>query len=104
MDFSVILDVTPTGRVAKIQEFGTRQEADTHADAHPGSFVVPNPPGRHFSEWVINSSNKRVSFSPPEGPAHVEPEAIQAFRAVLDDPALAPATKAAALAILGPAP
>lgn len=99
MQFVAILATTPEGRVAKFETFDSWQEAQDHADQYINAFVVANPTQRPWPEWVLNPSNRSLSFSPPDAPLKgKETLALQAIRLLAED--ASPATKAAVLALL----
>ncbi len=99
MHFVAILAVTPEGRVAKFETFDSWQEAQDHADLYVNAFVVANPTNRPDAEWVLNPSNRSLSFSPPDDPPPgIETPAIQAIRLLAED--ASPQTKLAVLALL----
>ena len=63
--FLAIVGITPTGRVAKFQDFDTKKEADAHVafvkESFPDAFSAPNP-GGGFADWRI--TGKAVTIDP----------------------------------------
>ena len=51
---------TSNNKLDKYQDFDSKSDADAHVITH-GGFVVDNP-GGHTDYWVINASEKTVTF------------------------------------------
>ena len=51
---------TSNNKVDKLQDYDEKAQADAHVVEH-GGFVVDNPGGQ-TKYWVVNESNKTVSF------------------------------------------
>ena len=51
---------TSNNKLDKYQDFDSKSDADAHVITH-GGFVVDNPGGQ-TEYWVVNASNKTVTF------------------------------------------
>ena len=66
MTYLVVVDKTPDNKIAKMQEFETRAEADAHVLAvavnYPDAFVVDNPAPYQFSHTTVDTVAKTITF------------------------------------------
>ncbi len=78
MQFIAIMAAEPNGRIAKVQAFETKADADAHValfdDRYPDAFTAPEPaaPDGH---WLVDIEAKTIAIVPPPPP---EPRATGA--------------------------
>jgi len=66
MAYLVIVDITPEKRIAKLQEYKTRQEADDHIARcignYPNAFVIDNPLQYREAFTTVDLANKTLVY------------------------------------------
>tara|TARA_Y100000593_G_scaffold83090_1_gene156437 strand:- start:637 stop:987 length:351 start_codon:yes stop_codon:yes gene_type:complete len=65
-------------KVTKYMDFDTKSAADAHV-AKFGGFVVDTPSG-HIDYWVVNSSNKTVTFDKSTSDSNAASKAATAYK------------------------
>ena len=65
-------------KVTKYMDFDTKSAADAHV-AKFGGFVVDTPSG-HIDYWVVNSSNKTVTFDKSTSDSNAASKATTAYK------------------------
>ena len=66
MTYISIVDTTPDNKIAKFQEYETKQEADDHIlrvkDSFPNAFVVDKPEPYVFDYMIVDVVAKTITF------------------------------------------
>ena len=66
MTYIAIVNTTPDNKIAKFQEYETKQEADDHIlrvkDNFPNAFVVDKPETYVFDYMTVNVGAKTITF------------------------------------------
>ena len=66
MTYIAIVNTTPDNKIAKYQEYETKQEADDHIlrvkDNFPNAFVVDKPEPYVFDYMTVNVGAKTITF------------------------------------------
>ena len=66
MTYIAIVNTTPDNKIAKFQEYETKQEADDHIlrvkDNFPNAFVVDKPEPYVFDYMTVNVGAKTITF------------------------------------------
>mgnify|MGYP003661916109 CR=1 FL=1 len=66
MTYLVIVNKTPDNKIAKMQEYSTREEADAHvvrvASSYPNAFVVDNPLAYHLDYTTVDVVAKTITY------------------------------------------
>ena len=66
MTYIAIVNTTPDNKIAKFQEYETKQEADDHIlrvkDNFPNDFVVDKPEPYVFDYMTVNVGAKTITF------------------------------------------
>jgi hypothetical protein len=66
MTYLVVVDTTPDNKIAKMQEYGTRAEADAHVTRvlpnYPNAFVVDNPPSYVVEYTTVDVVAKTITY------------------------------------------
>jgi len=66
MTYLVIVDKTPDNKIAKMQKYETKVEADAHvvrvAARYPNAFVVDNPGRFVLSHTTVDMVNKTMNY------------------------------------------
>lgn len=74
--FSAIMKIEDDGRVGKIQDFKSREEAEDHVEKFiekfPDAFVIERSEDTNINDLLIDKSSKEVSIS--KRPVILEPE------------------------------
>jgi|TARA_R100000008_G_scaffold76096_1_gene55717 proline racemase len=69
MEDYIAIVKTSNNKVDKYQDFSNKSDADAHVATH-GGFVVDNP-GGDISYWIVNASEKSVTFDKSTSDADV---------------------------------
>tara|TARA_R110002012_G_scaffold186205_1_gene352864 strand:+ start:576 stop:950 length:375 start_codon:yes stop_codon:yes gene_type:complete len=66
MTYIAIVNTTPDNKIAKLQEYETKKEADDHIlrvkDSFPNAFVVERPEPYVFEYMTVNVGAKTITF------------------------------------------
>jgi len=66
MSFLVIVDATPDNKIAKLQKYETRLDADAHisriAERYPKAFIVENPPAFGMDYATVDMDAKTFVY------------------------------------------
>ena len=66
MSFLVIVDATPDNKIAKLQKYQTRVDADAHisriAERYPKAFIVENPPAFGMDYATVDMDAKTFVY------------------------------------------
>ena len=67
MTYLVIVDTTPDNKIAKMQKYSTKAEADTHIarvlPKYPNAFVVDNPAPYVLSYTTVDVTAKTITYN-----------------------------------------
>ena len=70
MSFLVVVDATPSGKIAKHQDYNTRAEADAHVARvlpnYPKAFVVDNPGTYYTDHCTVDMDAKTFVYETAE--------------------------------------
>tara|TARA_Y100001938_G_C7940444_1_gene354050 strand:+ start:201 stop:554 length:354 start_codon:yes stop_codon:yes gene_type:complete len=78
MEDYIAIVKTSNNKVDKYQDFSNKSDADAHVATH-GGFVVDNP-GGDISYWIVNASEKSVTFDKSTSDADVAKAAAVAYK------------------------
>jgi hypothetical protein len=66
MTFLVVVDTTPDNRIAKMQKYSTREEANAHVvkvkENYPNAFVVDNYTRNSFEHTTVDVIAKTIAY------------------------------------------
>ena len=86
MTYLVVVDKTPDNKIAKMQEYDTRAEADAHVARvlpnYPNAFVVDNPSAYVMEYTTVDVAAKTITY---DATAYSDKRIMEAWKRDMQD-------------------